>query len=277
MKRLGIFIKTFSGTLAQRVAQANALGISRIQYNFCVDTPTSLPMSIDDSLVERISATLQHCSTGIDAVSATFNIIHPDHEVRHRGIKAFEAIARCCPRLGCNLITICTGTRDTADMWHGHPDNDSADAWADMLKAMEPLVEIAEECGIDIGIEPETANVVNSADKALRLIDECDSRRLKIVFDPANLFEREPLDEVQYRIEHGLDVLAPHIVGVHAKDRDELGHHVAAGKGVLPYPALMAALARIGYKGPITLHGLSADEATGCAGFVSGLIDKYLK
>ena len=128
MKRLGIFIKTFSGTLAERVAQANALGISRIQYNFCVDTPTSLPMSIDDSLVENISDTLKHCSTDIDAISATFNIIHPDCEVRRRGIKAFEAIARCCPRLGCHLITICTGTRDAADMWHGHPDNDSADA-----------------------------------------------------------------------------------------------------------------------------------------------------
>ena len=277
MKRLGIFIKTFSGTLAERVAQANALGISRIQYNFCVDTPTSLPMSIDDSLVENISDTLKHCSTDIDAISATFNIIHPDCEVRRRGIKAFEAIARCCPRLGCHLITICTGTRDAADMWHGHPDNDSADAWADMLRSIEPLIEIAEECGVNIGIEPETANVVNSADKALRLIDECGSQRLKIVFDPANLFEHEPLNEVRYRIERGLDVLAPHIVGVHAKDRDEMGRHVAAGKGVLPYPAFMSALAGIGYDGPITLHGLSADEAPSCADYVKGLIYKYLK
>ncbi len=54
-----------------------------------------------------------------------------------------------------------------------------------MLKA----VALAHANSVDLGIEPELANVIDSAAAARRLIDEIASPRLRVVLDPANLVE----------------------------------------------------------------------------------------
>ena len=95
---------------------------------------------------------------------------------------------------------------------------------------MEAAIAIAERHDVDLGIEPELANVVDSAAKARRLIDELRSPRLKIVLDPANLFETETAEEQRRIVAEAIDLLADRIVMAHAKDRD-------AGRRASPPPA----------------------------------------
>jgi sugar phosphate isomerase/epimerase len=134
-------------------------------------------------------------------------------------------------------------------------------------------VEIADRYDIDLGIEPELANVVNSAKKARSLIDQIGSPHLKIVLDPANLFESETLDAQRRIVAAAINCLADRIVMGHAKDRTSLGGFTTAGKGVLDYRHYLMCLKAAGFGGPIVTHGLAAGEASGVAGFLRSQCD----
>jgi sugar phosphate isomerase/epimerase len=112
--------------------------------------------------------------------------------------------------------------------------------------------------------------VVNSAEKARRLIDQIGSPRLKVVLDPANLFERETLDAQRRIVAAAVDRLADRIIMGHAKDRTSEGQFTTAGKGVLDYGHYLACLKAVGFDGPIVTHGLAADEAPGVSAFLRG-------
>ena len=133
---------------------------------------------------------------------------------------------------------------------------------------METAVGIADRHDVDLGIEPELANVVNSAAKARRLIDEIGSPRLKIVLDPANLFETATLEDQREIVAAGIDLLADRIVMGHAKDRTPAGEFTTAGHGVLDYPHYLSCLKRAGFDGPVVTHGLAAAEAAPVAAFL---------
>jgi sugar phosphate isomerase/epimerase len=170
--------------------------------------------------------------------------------------------------MGTRLLTLCTGTRDPEDQWRAHPDNNTQEAWRDLLASMEIALAIAEEHDVELGIEPELANVVNSPTKARLLIDDLASPRLKVVLDPANLFEAEPLERQRDIVAEGIGLLADRIVMAHAKDRDGAGHFVTAGTGVLDYNHYLRCLVRAKFDGPLVTHGLAANEAADVARFL---------
>jgi sugar phosphate isomerase/epimerase len=133
---------------------------------------------------------------------------------------------------------------------------------------METATTTADASGVDLGIEPELANVVSSAAAARRLIEEMQSPRLRIVLDAANLFETATAAGQQDIVTRAIDLLGDRIVMAHAKDRAADGAFVAAGKGVLDYPHYLAALRRVGFDGPLVAHGLTADEAPEVGAFL---------
>ena len=138
---------------------------------------------------------------------------------------------------------------------------------------MTTAIGIADRYDVDLGIEPELGNVVNSAAKARRLIDELGSPRVKIILDPANLFETASLAEQREIVAAGIDLLADRIAMGHAKDRTAAGEFTTAGKGVLDYPHYLACLKRAGFAGPIVAHGLTAAEAPQVAQKLQGLLE----
>jgi sugar phosphate isomerase/epimerase len=245
-----------------------AAGFSATQYNMACSGLPSMPDAVPESATRAIAAAAVEQGVEIVALSGTYNMIHPDPSVRARGHERLEVLAAAARRLPTRLITLCTGTRDAEDQWRGHPDNETPEAWADLLAAMEIAVGIADRHDVDLGIEPELANVVNSAEKARRLIDEIGSPRLKIVMDPANLFEAETLDRQRDIVSSAIDRLADRIVMGHAKDRTLSGAFTTAGKGVLDYPHYLRRLRAIGFAGPLVTHGLSAGEAPEVAAFL---------
>jgi sugar phosphate isomerase/epimerase len=170
--------------------------------------------------------------------------------------------------MGTGMITLCTGTRDPRDQWGYHPDNESPSAWVDLLSAMEQALTIAMKHNITLGIEPEKANVISSAFKARNLLDHFQSPHLKIIMDPANLFEHEGPDEVRRIVEEAFALLASDIALAHAKDRTANGNFVAAGQGVLDYAHYIEQLKTINYAGALILHGLTEQEVPACVQFL---------
>ena len=272
--RLGIFAKTFPGTTPDVViAAARAAGFSAVQYNMACSGLAAMPDAIPDATATAVTTVAGRAGIEIAAVSGTYNMIHPDPAVRGRGLARLEVLARSCANLGTPLITLCTGTRDPDDQWRGHPDNDTPAAWHDLLTEMTKAIVIADRYEIDLGIEPELANVINSAAKARRLIDELQSPRLKIVLDPANLFEAEPLPRQRDIVSAAIDLLADRIVMGHAKDRTSSGDFTTAGQGVLDYEHYVRRLAEAGFGGCLVTHGLDAAEAAPVAAFLTRVLN----
>src|ERR1041384_5761189 len=188
--QLGIFAKTFvRPSLEETLDAAKANGLNCVQFNFaCAGLPT-LPETIEPALVRRIRSELERRSLFMAAVSGTCNLIHPDPVQRAQGLRRLQTLIRACQGLGTSVVTLCTGTRDPADMWRAHPDNNSSAAWSDLTASFAALLPIAQQQGIVLGVEPEPANVFDSAPRARRLLDELRSPALKIILDAANLLQ----------------------------------------------------------------------------------------
>lgn len=273
--KLGIFAKTFPGSTPEVVlVAAKAAGFTAAQYNMACSGLAAMPEAIEPNAAAAVVQASRSAGVEIVAVSGTYNMIHPDRTVREAGHRRLDVLAARCAAMGTRLVTLCTGTRDPEDQWREHPGNHLPDAWRDLVEAMEIAVAIAERHDVDLGIEPELANVVDSAEKARRLIDALQSPRLKIVLDPANLFERVELREQRRLVSQATDLLADRIVMGHAKDRTPDGGFTTAGKGVLDYPHYLACLREAGFQGALVAHGLSAEEAPGAASFLLSALDR---
>jgi sugar phosphate isomerase/epimerase len=271
--RLGIFARTFARSSPEKVFDALVgYGLGETQFNMSVAGLSSMPEEIAPELADRIRVAAAQRGISLVAVSGTFNMIHPDQDVRRDGLRRLGVLAGACDRLGTSTITLCTGTRDPQDMWRRHPDNASPEAWRDLLAAMQGALETAEVHGVTLAFEPETANVVDSAEKGRLLLDEMRSPRLKVVMDAANLFgagdPTRQLSRPEEVLEEAFELLGEDLILAHAKDVKGSGEVVAAGKGDLDYGLYLKHLNAAGYAGPLVVHGLAEKEVEGSLAFL---------
>ncbi|MCC6699383.1 MAG: sugar phosphate isomerase/epimerase [Candidatus Hydrogenedentes bacterium] len=273
---IGIFAKTFVRPSLEKTLDAVvAHGIRSVQFNMsCAQLP-SMPDSIEDSQSEAICDALRTRGIVMAAVSGTFNMIHPDHQVRDLGMRRLHVLARACKRLGTSIITLSTGTRDPESLWRRHPDNDSPGAWADLRTGMAEALHIAGQYQVSLAFEPEISNVIDTARKARRLLDEMRSTHLKVVIDAANLFHRGELPHMAGVLREAFDLLGDSVVLAHAKDLSADGEagKEAAGNGLLNYDLYIELLDRIGYKGPLILHSLQESEVDPSVAFLRGKLN----
>jgi len=269
--QLGILLGTFGGpTLEVRLDAVKACGLDCIQLSLdCAGLP-AMPDEISPELAGRIHREAAARGITIGSVQGTFNMSHPDAEQRQTGLRRLRVLAEACPALRTSKIHICTGTRDRQNMWRRHPENDSQEAWQDMTACVREAAEIARQTGAVLGFEPEVNNVVDSAKKARRLLDEIGSPHLKVTIDPANIFHTGELPRMKEMLEEAFALLGKDIVMAHAKDLDHDGDagHRAAGQGKLDYDRYLSLLHAQGFKGPLLLHGLSEAQVPGCVAFL---------
>lgn len=271
--QVGIFAKTFAGTDPLAVLSAvRASGYDATQFNLACCGLPSMPDEVAQSTIAAILAASKTSGVALVALSGTYNMAHPDQQLRDTGLKQLETVIKTASALSIPLVTLCTGTRHASDQWAHHPDNHDPSAWADMAREMEKALALAEHFGVTLGIEPEQANIVRSSEDAMQLIGEMGSNHLRIVLDPANLFEAATVDEARDIVTKAVERAAGHITMAHAKDRYADGRFATAGHGVVDFPSFIARLKATGFDGPLITHGLSADEAPEAARFLNGLV-----
>jgi sugar phosphate isomerase/epimerase len=225
-------------------------------------------------LAERIRAAFAHHDIAIAALSGTFNMIDPDEARRREQIERFPILLEWCRALGCGVVTACTGTRNAASMWRSHPDNARPEAWRDLRASLSQLLPLAEAQDITVAFEPEVVNVVDSAEKAERLIEEAGSARLRLVMDPANYFHPPMLERMDAVLEEVFARVGRYIALAHAKDvrgPNPGGTECvrpAAGTGVLNYALYLRLLRASGYDGALIMHSLSEAEVPASAAYV---------
>jgi sugar phosphate isomerase/epimerase len=257
--KIGILAKTFCRPTIEKLFQAIAnYGIYSVQFNMSCAGLETFPGKVPSELVQRITDAAGQAKVELAAISGTFNMAHPDPAVRRDGSEKFKLLCEVTARLRIPVVTLCTGTRDPANMWKWHPDNDSKEAWDDMVQSIEDALIVAEKNNLILAFEPESENVANSAIRARKLLDELRNPRLRIIIDPANLIspkhnQKEVLDEA-------FTLLRDAIVIAHAKDRNNDFEPCAAGKGILDFEYYLRCLKEIAFTGPLIMHGLEEED-----------------
>jgi sugar phosphate isomerase/epimerase len=267
--QLGIFARTFSRDgLTETLDAVRDSGLHAMQFNLGLTGGPSLPDEIPAALAARVREQMARRGLTMAAVSGTYNMAHPDARVRSAGRRRLGALIAAAPAMGTSIVTLCTGTRDAADMWRRHPDNGTPQAWRDMREGLEPALALAEAHEVTLAFEPEHNNVVDSAAAGRRLLDEARSGHLKVVLDAANLFSGADLDRQGETLREAFDVLGDDLVLAHAKDVRDDGSIVAAGRGDLDYDLYLALLRDAAGDVPLILHGLAESEVPDSTAFL---------
>jgi sugar phosphate isomerase/epimerase len=274
MPTLGLLSSEFPAvSLDTNLDAIAATGAISVQFDLVSAEGQSFPAELSRHNFEAINAGFSQRHLTLAALSGTYNMIDPDPQARSVGAEGLDRVVAWAPRLGADVVTLCTGSRDPESMWRKHPDNDTPEAWADLLVQIGRAVQVAEEYGVTLGVEPEIGNTINSVHKARRLLDEIRSPQLKIVMDGANIFQRGQLPNMRKVLDEAFELLGSDIVLAHAKDLDKDGEagHLAAGRGRLDYPYYLELLRKSGFEGAIILHALKPPEARDRLAFVRSI------
>ena len=218
---LGMYtLELYRPTVETLFRDIRGYGFTQVQFDFLSVLGEQMPAAIDEVLIRRIRGAADESGVRIAAVNGTFNMIHPDALVREDGIRRFAELARHAKALGCDLVTLCTGSRDPDNMWRWHEDNGGEGAWDDLMASMGRVLAIAEAHDLTLGLEPEASNVMNTAQRCRKLLDVFKTPRLKVILDVANLFQKGQArrENVRPVMRDAFDLLGGHITLAHGKD-----------------------------------------------------------
>jgi len=278
--RIGVFLSTFTeNPFEAKLDAVKANGLDCIQFSTdCVGLPP-MPDRIDPEMIARIRAECAARGIEIASIQGTFNMCHPDADYRAGGLRRLGVLAAAAQQLGVPRIHLCTGTRDRISMWRRHPANNTPEAWQDMAATVREAVELTRPTGVTLAFEPEVNNVVDSAWKARRLLDEINSPRLKVTMDGSNLFHAGEFPRMAQILDESFALVGKDVVMAHAKDVSHDGDagHEPAGHGKLDYPRYVALLHRYAPNAPLLLHGLSEQQVPDCVAFLRAKIERLPK
>lgn len=243
------------------LASAAADGFLGAQMNLASFGMDSLPQALDGEVLAQGRVEAERLGLAMVALSGTWNMAHPDPDYRAAMRPRFAQVLAAAKALGVPVVTLCTGSRDAADMWAAHPDNATPLAWADFRAELDLALDQALALGLTLAVEPEPGNVIRDAPAARRLLDQVGAPHLKIILDAANLIGVSGLAGQTGIVDQAVDLLGPDVILAHAKDIDATGRVVAPGQGAIDLAGFVAALKASGFDGPLIGHGFPAEDS----------------
>src|ERR1700693_5907367 len=143
MALLGLLSPEFpSISLSANLDAIAATGAVSVQFDLASAVGQSFPTELSPDTIEAIKEGFSQRQLTLAALSGTYNMIDPDPQARQVGAEGLNRVIALAPRLGTALVTLCTGSRDSGNMWQRHPDNDTPEAWADLLVQMEKALQV---------------------------------------------------------------------------------------------------------------------------------------
>ena len=230
------------------------------ETEFTPNGQIEIPAVIPSAAILSVRENAEKYGIPVEVINGTFNMAHPDRGIREEGIRRFEILCRAAKELGAKYISLCSGTRNADHLWSPHPDNDTQEAWNDMLDTVSRCTKIAETYGITLAVESEASNIISTPERARRLMDTVGSPNLKMILDCANLFHAGEAhkENVCKTLEHAFALYGNDIVLAHGKDIRE-GDGIdfcGTGLGIVDFAYTAALLEQYDFTGNMFLHGI---------------------
>ncbi len=229
------FGKLPADELARRIAET---GMSCVQLALskAIEGLDLRPGQLNPGLAFEIGQAFHRHGVQIAVLGCYINPIHPDPVTRRSLIGFFKEHLRYARDFGNGLVALETGSLN-AD-YSPHPDNQSEEAFREMLGTFEELVAEAEKFGVIVGVEGVATHTISTPARMRRLLDAIPSNNLQVVFDPVNLLSFENHREQARVVQESFEQFGDRIAIVHAKDFIVEGNAlrtVRAGQGDFNY------------------------------------------
>jgi sugar phosphate isomerase/epimerase len=183
--------------------------------------------------------------TGIHWLLVTpkgLHLTHPDERVRRRTTQYLCELIKFTSDIGGKFLVF--GSPQQRNMMDGVS---KGQAWNFAKEIFSECSRFAKDYGAVICVEPlarHLTNFINTAEEAIRLIEEVSHPNLRLILDVFSMLDEEkPMDEI---IRSGKDYLAH----FHANDANRLG----PGFGEVDYKPIVKALKEINYRGFVSVE-----------------------
>ena len=200
------------------------------------------------------------------------NLCNPNPEQHKKIVDKYIATIRFASVLGCAVVGTETGAVN--EEYKYEPANHSDEALDLFIENLRPIVKCAEQFGVIFAIEPVWKHIVNTVERAGKVLDAIDSPNLQVIFDPVNVLHVGNLDKQDEIIDKAFELLGDDIAVIHCKDYviegDEI-KSIAAGTGSFNYPHLMKMIKKHKPYCHVTLENTVPENAIATRDFMEKL------
>lgn len=190
---------------------------------------------ITPDFLERLRESFEQNQIRIHILGCYMDLGNPDGAVRSNAVDTFKNCLSYAKALGAKIVGTETAyprlTKEERKEWYPF-----------MLDSLGQLIEEAERVGQDMAVEPVYWHPLNDLETALYVFEKFNSKRLKMIFDPANVLESPKINQSAYWKEW-LQALGDKTEAIHMKDftegPDKEYQPVDLGKGVIDYTEIV--------------------------------------
>lgn len=218
-----------------------------------LDEPHLFPATVSDHQIRAArdaieAAGLQVSNCNAFTMHAVVDTLHPswiepDENRRRERIRHTVDAIRVARRLGAPSISTEPGGPIPPAMTREQ-------AMTLFVQGIAEVLPVAEECGVDILIEPEPGLLIESVGQSLAFFARIAHLRLGLNFDIGHFFcvGENPQDAFR--------ALQPHVRHVHLEDiaATREHRHLLPGRGAIPLPYIIESMTEAGYDGWITVE-----------------------
>ena len=238
-------------TLEEMMTEAKRLGFAGFEPALEAEGELSLNSTDDEvkavrALADRIGIRLTSLAAGL---SWGCNPVSNDPATREKSLRQARRVLECAKILGVEAVLYVPGMVGTG-FWGGADDFVSyQDCWDRAVANCRALGAYAAELGVVLAVENVWNNFLLSPIEMKYFLETVGCDAVKAYFDVGNV--------VKFGFpEMWIDVLGDRIARVHVKDFKRsigtLDGFTDLLSGDVDYPAVIAALKRVGYDGPLT-------------------------
>lgn len=251
------------GTFEEKLGFARAQGfscihlaLSKVLPDFAMCDALEL---LTDELAARVKAGLEKEGLECVVLGCYLKLATQDSEALEKTQEIYRAHLRFMNKIGAGVVG--TETPAAPDL---KLDIHSEEALQLFIQNVTPLVRCAEEEGALLAIEPVACHIVNTPERAERMLEALKSDNVRIILDAVNLLTRDNYTEADAVIEEAIQRLGERVCVLHMKDytvnpEEYMTKACACGTGMMNYERLLR-FAK-GRNIPMTLENTKPDNA----------------
>jgi len=258
---------------AQSVVDAKLASLQLVLPK-AIEFPGDVAPILNEELTNEVKAQLEEKGIKVAMLGAYFNPVHSNKELVEKTVLNFKNHLKAAAFFKTKLVGTETGSYND-DEWTWHKDNDSEEAFEEVLRIFKDILPVAEELGVYLTIEPAYHHVISTPARLKRLVDALASPNVRIIFDLFNLLHKGNTDQQRQLTDEMVTFFNDKIMIVHAKDFILEGGEliqVAPGRGDMDYPYLISKLRTLKTTPDIILEGVVGEDIPFSRDFILELL-----
>lgn len=235
---------TRPGTLRERLGFVAAQGFRCVQLAMGKAVPgfqmNAAPELLTEDLAAEVREELGNAGVSCAVLGCYLKLAAADEETAQEVREIYRAHLRFAAQIG----ALCVGTETPPAEGPEGKACRTEEAYHLFLNRMRPLVQAAEELGVTLAVEPVCTHIIHDADRAVRMLEDLKSDRVKIILDAVNLIDTEHVGGAGELVRDAVRKLGGQVCVLHMKDylpqpEAVRPRPVPCGQGEMDYRALL--------------------------------------